>query len=271
LSTSLSHAWEEAFGERVDLRILLVGPKGAGKNTVLEHLKLQKKVTMDEDEPGVKRAEKFRPWGSTRVTVCESGNVAHCLDKETFNALVLVVNLADVDGMEPLKMSMERMLAEESLKGIPLLVVAHVEDHPNSLTAAELVDILGLNSIWDRRWSVQSMEGVSNDALFEGMEWLASLQGASTIVGPPHTRPAEPALDLVARSYNGVDPHAPPGEPVAYRRYKSWDPKNFDGSGDVVRPARRAPAVTRSGHHHRFFRLGSAPLSHEPVPARPMR
>lgn len=165
--------------------------------------------------------------------------------QETFNALVLVVNLADVDGMEPLKMSMERMLAEESLKGIPLLVVAHVEatlasrgafghrlhrftlrsachrlsrwtdesatasplirrscpclhswvlplgrsrprsgagdlgdlegtsiarscpfglhgpaqqccralratqDHPNSLTAAELVDILGLNSIWE--------------------------------------------------------------------------------------------------------------------------
>mmetsp|Transcript_52625 Transcript_52625/g.151735 ORF Transcript_52625/g.151735 Transcript_52625/m.151735 type:complete len:276 (+) Transcript_52625:96-923(+) len=260
---TLSHAWEEAFGEPVDLRILLVGPKGAGKKTVLRHLKLERKLTADAEEPGIQRAQKRRPWGNTRVTVCTIDNWATCLDKETFNALVLVVNLADVEGMEDLKASLERLLAENAVKGVPLLVVAHVEDNPVSLTAPGLADALGLNSIWDRHWSVKSMEGVSNDVLFEGMEWLASQQVASTASEHPPHRLAEPALDAVAREHFLSEERN--GAPTAYRRYKTWAPRIANRSDSYVaaaaaNAANAAFVVSRS----RFRRYTSALLGRKP-------
>lgn len=62
---TLSDAVRNAFGERVDLRILLVGEEGGGKGTVLRRLKLQPLLTAHESEPGATGGQVQGPPCST--------------------------------------------------------------------------------------------------------------------------------------------------------------------------------------------------------------
>mmetsp|Transcript_60966 Transcript_60966/g.175639 ORF Transcript_60966/g.175639 Transcript_60966/m.175639 type:complete len:405 (-) Transcript_60966:62-1276(-) len=198
LGTSLTQAVHSAFGERVDLRILLVGDKGGGKGQVLKRLKLQPLLTDHPDEPGIQRAERQRSWGSVRVTVCENDlPSAAVLSEDDFNAIIFIVDLSDVEAVGRMKGKLEQLLEEQTLAGLPLLVIAHSKDgRAARLTAPDLVQALGLNSIWDRRWSVHGMEAAGDSGVFAGIEWLAAQQVVEEATGP--TRPLQPTLDALA-------------------------------------------------------------------------
>lgn len=55
---------------------------------------------------------------------------------------------------------------------MPLLVYANKQDLPNSLTAAELAESLGLPTIKDRVWQIQACVACQGTGVREGMEWL---------------------------------------------------------------------------------------------------
>jgi ADP-ribosylation factor protein 1 len=48
-----------------------------------------------------------------------------------------------------------------------------LQDLPNTMTAAELTDKLGLHSIRQRNWYIQSACATSAEGLYEGLDWLA--------------------------------------------------------------------------------------------------
>ncbi|CAO3702458.1 unnamed protein product [Rhizopus stolonifer] len=45
---------------------------------------------------------------------------------------------------------------------------------PNAMNAAEITDKLGLHSLRNRRWYIQTACATSGDGLYEGLEWLSS-------------------------------------------------------------------------------------------------
>ena len=49
-----------------------------------------------------------------------------------------------------------------------------VQDLPNAMNAAEITDKLGLHSLRQRNWYIQSTCATSGDGLYEGLDWLSN-------------------------------------------------------------------------------------------------
>lgn len=65
------------------------------------------------------------------------------------------------------------MLNEDELRDAILLVFANKQDLPNAMNAAEITDKLGLHSLRQRQWYIQSTCATSGDGLYEGLEWVS--------------------------------------------------------------------------------------------------
>lgn len=55
-----------------------------------------------------------------------------------------------------------------------LLVFANKQDLPNAMNAAEITDKLGLHSLRQRHWYIQSTCATSGEGLYEGLDWLSN-------------------------------------------------------------------------------------------------
>ena len=70
------------------------------------------------------------------------------------------------------------MLSEDELREKTLLVIANKQDLPTSMETAEITDKLGLHSLRQRGWYIQSTCATTGDGLYEGLDWLStSLKG----------------------------------------------------------------------------------------------
>ena len=69
------------------------------------------------------------------------------------------------------------MLSEDELRDAALLVFANKQDLPNAMSVAEVTDKLGLHSLKNRKWYIQSTCATSGDGLYEGLDWLSQTLG----------------------------------------------------------------------------------------------
>merc|ERR1711935_217891 len=58
-------------------------------------------------------------------------------------------------------------------RGHPL-VFANKQDLPNAMNADEITDKLGLHSLRQRNWYIQSTCATTGDGLYEGLDWLST-------------------------------------------------------------------------------------------------
>ncbi|URE49432.1 ARF [Musa troglodytarum] len=63
---------------------------------------------------------------------------------------------------------------QDELRDAVLLVFANKQDLPNAMNAAEITDKLGLHSLRQRHWYIQSTCATSGEGLYEGLDWLSS-------------------------------------------------------------------------------------------------
>lgn len=75
--------------------------------------------------------------------------------------------------MEECKYTLNKLLIDESLQGIPLLVFLNKQDMVNALPVHSLVSQLGLNDVKDRKWFAQATSATTGEGLYEGLEWLS--------------------------------------------------------------------------------------------------
>ena len=64
---------------------------------------------------------------------------------------------------------------QDELRNAVLLVFANKQDLPNAMTAAEITDKLGLHSLRQRQWYIQSTCATSGEGLYEGLDWLSNV------------------------------------------------------------------------------------------------
>ena len=73
---------------------------------------------------------------------------------------------------------LNKMLSEDELRDAAVLVFANKQDLPNAMSVAEVTDKLGLHSIRNRKWYIQSTCATSGDGLYEGLDWLSNVLNA---------------------------------------------------------------------------------------------
>ncbi|KAL6009699.1 hypothetical protein ACLOJK_000128 [Asimina triloba] len=88
--------------------------------------------------------------------------------------LIFVVDSNDRDRVVEARDELHRMLNEDELRDAVLLVFANKQDLPNAMNAAEITDKLGLHSLRQRHWYIQSTCATTGEGLYEGLDWLSN-------------------------------------------------------------------------------------------------
>lgn len=161
---------------RKEMRILMVGLDAAGKTTILYKLKLGEIVTTI---PTIGFNVETVEYKNISFTVWDVGGQ----DKirplwrhyyQNTQGIIFVVDSNDRDRISEAREELLRMLNEDELRDALLLVFANKQDLPNSMTAAEITEKLGLHSIRQRPWYIQATCATSGDGLYDGLEWLST-------------------------------------------------------------------------------------------------
>merc|ERR1719189_2703772 len=89
------------------------------------------------------------------------------------HGLIFVVDSTDRNRANDAREELMNMLNEDELCDVALLVLANKQDLPNSMSAAEVTEKLGLRNMRNRQWFIQSTCATTGDGLYEGLEWMS--------------------------------------------------------------------------------------------------
>jgi len=87
--------------------------------------------------------------------------------------LIFVVNAADKERFEESKNELSKLLKEEELRDVPLLVLANKQDLPIAVSPKEVGNALELNKLTSRKWCIQSTSAMEGEGLIEGLDWMS--------------------------------------------------------------------------------------------------
>ncbi|KAI9887875.1 MAG: hypothetical protein M1823_000263 [Watsoniomyces obsoletus] len=176
MGLTFSKLFDKLWGKK-EMRILMVGLDAAGKTTILYKLKLGEIVTTI---PTIGFNVETVEYKNIQFTVWDVGgqDKIRPLWRHYFQntqGIIFVVDSNDRDRIAPeARDELQRMLNEDELKNALLLVFANKQDLPNAMSAAEITDALGLHSLRQRSWFIQSTCATSGDGLYEGLDWLSN-------------------------------------------------------------------------------------------------
>ncbi|GAA5845557.1 hypothetical protein JCM8208_002175 [Rhodotorula glutinis] len=164
------------FSRQTEVRILMLGLDSAGKTTILYRLQIGEVVTTIPTigfnvETVQYKNIKFQVWdlgGQTSIRP-----YWRCYYADT-KAVVYVVDSADRDRLAINKAELLAMLNEEELHDAKLLVFANKQDQPDAMSAAEVSEGLGLDTLKNRQWSIFKSCAIKGEGLEEGLDWLAT-------------------------------------------------------------------------------------------------
>ncbi|KAF3961823.1 hypothetical protein ACB098_07G097000 [Castanea mollissima] len=164
------------FLTKCEMRILMVGLDASGKTTILYKLKLGEIVT---SIPTIGFNVETVEYKNISFTVWDVGgqDKIRPLWRHYFQntqGLIFVVDSNDRERVEEARNELHRILVEYELRNAVLLVFANKQDLPNSMSASEVADKLGLFSLNQRPWYVQSASATSGQGLYEGLDWLSN-------------------------------------------------------------------------------------------------
>merc|ERR1711934_507077 len=164
------------LGYKKEMRILMVGLDNAGKTTVLYKPKLGEVVTTI---PTIGFNVETVEYKNISFTVWDVGGQTKIrpLWRHYFQntqGLIFVVDSNDRERIGEARDELHKMLNEDDLRDAVLLVFANKQDLPNAMPCAEITDKLGLNSLRQRHWYIQSTCATSGEGLYEGLDWLSN-------------------------------------------------------------------------------------------------
>lgn len=154
----------------------MVGLDAAGKTTILYKLKLGEIVTTI---PTIGFNVETVEYKNISFTVWDVGgqDKIRPLWRHYFQntqGLIFVVDSNDRERAQEAADELSKMLQEDELRDAVLLIFANKQDLPNAMAASEITEKLGLNSLRNRRWFIQSTCATQGQGLYEGLDWLSA-------------------------------------------------------------------------------------------------
>lgn len=174
MGSTFSYLFNRLLGKE-DVRILMVGLDNAGKTTILYRLKLEEVVST---VPTLGFNVETVTYKNISFTVWDIGgqdkirNLWRVYFQGT-QGLIFVVDSADKERIEEARLELQKLLSEELLANVVLLVFANKQDMPDAMSASEVREKLGLVNTRNGPWFVQSSCAVKGEGLYEGLDWLA--------------------------------------------------------------------------------------------------
>lgn len=140
-------------------QVILMGLDSAGKSTLLARL-LTGQVMETSPTVGF-NVGTLDLDKKTALTVWDIGGQKSMRRNWRFyldncKALVFVVDSSDAGRMPEAQKALKKVLSDERLQGVPLMVLANKKDLPNSMTIREVSKQLDLPSYSDRLWEIQA-------------------------------------------------------------------------------------------------------------------
>ncbi|KAJ0065610.1 hypothetical protein NL108_013744 [Boleophthalmus pectinirostris] len=140
-------------------QVLIVGLDSSGKTTLLSHLLTgQPMVTSPTIGFNVGTLDLDK---KNSLTLWDVGGQASLRRNwkqylDDVQALVFVVDSTDKDRLPEAAKALRRILSEDKVDGLPLMVLANKKDMPNSMTIREISNQLNLPKLEDRDWQIQA-------------------------------------------------------------------------------------------------------------------
>jgi len=167
------------FKAKKDTRVLMVGLDGAGKTTILCKLKHGMVISTI---PTVGFNVETVQFKKVRFCIWDVGgqDKIRGLWKHYYQntqAVAFVVDSCDRDRIQEAKTELSKLLNEPELEKAFVLILANKQDLPNSLTAQEITDLLGLGAQRTTRHEVkvQPCCAVTGYGLEDGLSWMAGV------------------------------------------------------------------------------------------------
>uniref|UniRef100_A0A1A8REN6 ADP-ribosylation factor 5 n=1 Tax=Nothobranchius rachovii TaxID=451742 RepID=A0A1A8REN6_9TELE len=170
----ISHVFSR-FVSKTPVRILMVGLDAAGKTTLLYKLKLAEVVTTI---PTIGFNVETVEFKNISFTVWDVGGqtIIRPLWRHYYTntqGLIFVVDSNDPERIKEAADELHRMLEEDELTGVPVLVFANKQDLPRAMSISDFTDALSLSGV-PHQWFVQPSCAVTGNGLVEGLDWLSN-------------------------------------------------------------------------------------------------
>jgi ADP-ribosylation factor protein 1 len=161
-------------------KILMLGLDGAGKTTILYKVKLNEQIV---SIPTIGfNVETVSPVKGVTFTVWDVGGQEKIrrLWKHYFqgtHGLIYIVDSADVERIREAGEELIDMCGDDSMRGVPVVIVANKQDLPNALPADKIVEEMHLGKLQATRnkWFVQSACAKTGDGIYEAMKQMADM------------------------------------------------------------------------------------------------
>jgi len=168
--------------KKTEMRILMLGLDGAGKTTILTSLKLNEFVNtiptvgfnvetisyrnLNFNIWDVGGQDKIRPlWRYYYNNVDCLIFVIDCVDRERIDDRYDYENSA--------KDELIRLLNEDELRNVDLLVYANKQDQGSAMKVQDVATALDLAHIArGHNWHIQGCSAMTGDGLYEGLQWV---------------------------------------------------------------------------------------------------
>merc|ERR1711970_662310 len=146
------------LGYKKEMRILMVGLDAAGKTTILYKFKLGDVVTTIPTIGFNVETVEYKNISFTMWDVGGQDKIRRLWRHyyQGTNGLIYVVDSNDRERIEDAREELHKMLNEDEMADAVVLVFANKQDLPNAMPAAEITEKLGLRSLRNRQWFIQS-------------------------------------------------------------------------------------------------------------------
>jgi len=174
MGIAFTKLWQRMISNQ-EMRILMLGLDAAGKTTALYKLKLGEVVTTI---PTIGFNVETVEYKNISFTVWDVGGQDRIrpLWRHYFlgaQGVIFIVDSNDRDRVEEAHEELMKTLSADELRDASLLVLANKQDLPNAMPAAEMTEKLGLHSMRNRQWFIQSACATTGDGLYEGLDWMS--------------------------------------------------------------------------------------------------
>ncbi len=170
----ISKIWTKLVGKK-EVRLLMLGLDAAGKTTILYQLKMGETV---KTIPTIGFNVETLEYKGLIFTVWDVGgqDKIRVLWRHYYtgtDGLIFVVDSNDRERVEEASEQLQKMLEEDQLKNVVLLVFANKQDIPGAMKPSEVTDKMNLKEL-KRSWLLQGTCATNGQGLKEGLDWMAN-------------------------------------------------------------------------------------------------
>jgi small GTP-binding protein len=164
-----------------EVRVLILGLDSAGKTTLLYYLSLRPRET--KIVPTIAFNIETVEVGKLRLQIWDMGGQRDLrpywrLYFANSDGIAFVVDANDRERIDLCAEQLKDVLAEDELRGVPVVVMANKQDLESAMKADEISRRLQLTTIKDRQWSVLPTSGLQGTNVREAFAWLSEAMEA---------------------------------------------------------------------------------------------